>query len=84
MADDTQRSEIVEWLKRGLRGGLGFGIAVSIAHLAHGIGLIMVLGLPPLTRFAMQSIVMELVLAVRVGVALSPLYARACVRRLHK
>jgi len=59
---------------RGLLGGIAWGTAVAVAHLGHGIGLILVLGQPPLTWFAFKGTVVELALGVLLGVVLSPLY----------
>ncbi len=61
------------FLLRGLLGGLAWGSAVAIAHLGHGIGLILVLGQPPLTLFAAKGTVVELVFGVLAGLVLSPL-----------
>jgi arylsulfatase A-like enzyme len=62
------------FLLRGLLGGLAWGAAVAITHLGHGIGLILVLGQPPLTWFAAKGTLVELVLGVVAGLVLSPLY----------
>jgi len=62
------------FLLRGLLGGVAWGTAVAVAHLGHGIGLILVLGQPPLTWFAAKGTAVEFLLGVLAGVALSPLY----------
>ena len=62
------------FLLRGLLGGLAWGTAVAVAHLGHGIGLILVLGQPALTWFAAKGTLVELVLGVLAGVVLAPLY----------
>lgn len=51
---------------------LGFAVAVTLVHLAQGIGLILALGMPPLTGFAFRSVLLELALALVVGVLLLP------------
>ncbi len=56
-----------------LKAGLGWGVAVGLAHLIHGIGLILVLGQPPLTLFALKGSLIEIVLGVVVGLLLIPL-----------
>ncbi len=56
-----------------LRAGLGWGIAVALAHLIHGIGLIMVLGQPPLTLFALKGSLIEVALGLLAGILLVPL-----------
>jgi len=62
-------------LRRGLLGGLGYGVAIATVHLITGIGLIVALGMPPLTGFALQAVAMEIVLGVALGVLLCPLFA---------
>ncbi len=61
-------------LKRALLGLLGFAVAVSLVHLGQGIGLILALGMPPLTGFALQAFAMELLLAVVLGLVPLALY----------
>lgn len=62
------------FLLRGLLGGLAWGSAIAITHLGHGIGLILVLGQPPLTWFAAKGTLVEFVLGVLAGVVLAPIY----------
>lgn len=60
-------------LRAALLASLGWGAAITIVHLAQGIGLIVALGVPPLTAFAFQTIPMEMGLGLVAGLALSPL-----------
>jgi len=55
-----------------LKAGLGWGVAVALAHLIHGIGLIMVLGQPPLTLFALKGSLIEIALGLLAGLLLVP------------
>lgn len=59
--------------RRLLGGVVGFAVAITLVHLAQGIGLILALGMPPLTGFALRSIGLELALGLFVGLLLSPL-----------
>lgn len=52
--------------------GLGVGAAIATVHLGNGIGLIVALGQPPHTWFAVQAVVLELMMAIAVGAALTP------------
>ncbi|MBA2320819.1 MAG: sulfatase-like hydrolase/transferase [Deltaproteobacteria bacterium] len=61
------------WLQ-GLLSGLAWGAAVATAHLGHGIGLILVLGQPPLTWFAAKGTLIEGVIGVVGGLLLSPVF----------
>lgn len=54
---------------------LGVGAAIATVHLGHGIGLIVALGQPPHTWFAVQAVALELVMALGVGLVLSPIAA---------
>lgn len=65
-------SSPVSTLKAGLLGGLGWGVAITIVHLVQGIGLIVALGVPPLTAFAARTIPMEVLLGVVAGLLLAP------------
>ena len=56
-----------------LKTGLGWGCAVALAHLIHGIGLILVLGQPPLTLFALKGSLIEVALGVVGGCLVMPL-----------
>lgn len=60
------------FLIRGLVLGFGFGVAVTLVHLANGIGLILLLGQPPHTMFALNGVLMELALAAWAGLLVSP------------
>lgn len=60
-------------LQRAAGSVLGYAAAISLVHLAQGIGLILALGMPPLTGFALKSVLLELALATVVGLLLSPL-----------
>ncbi len=64
-------------------GGLGFGLAVGTVHLAIGVGLILSLGMPPMPWFVVKSILMEVPLAVVVGLLWSPLLVLGPGRWLH-
>ncbi len=70
-------------LRDGLMGGLGWGMAVGIVHLAIGVGLILSLGMPPMPWFVIKSILMEVPLAVVVGLLWSPLLFLGPGRWLH-
>ncbi len=72
MAD--QKPSPTEFVKQGLIGGLGYGVAVTLVHSVTGIGLIVALGMPPLTGFVVQAMLMEVLLGVAMGTLLSPLY----------
>lgn len=70
----TSKSNEKSLLSQGLRLGLGFGAAISIVHLTTGVGLIVALGMPPMTLFAAKSFVIELVLGVVFGLLVSPVF----------
>ncbi len=63
-----------ERMQRALWGALGFAFALALAHLGHGVGLILALGMPPLTGFAAQAFAMEFAMALGLGLALGWLY----------
>ena len=67
-------SDTQSQLRAAALGALGFAVAISLVHLGHGIGLILALGMPPLTGFAAMSIVYELMLALPIAILLTPLY----------
>lgn len=69
----TPPSSLADTLKAGLQTGAGFGVSIALVHLAHGIGLLVALGQPPLTGMAIQSFFMELVLVLPFALLLSPL-----------
>ena len=60
--------------QRALRMGIGYGAAISIVHLTTGIGLIVALGMPPMTGFAINALVMEFLLGVLAALLLAPLF----------
>ncbi|MEQ1571739.1 MAG: sulfatase [Myxococcota bacterium] len=60
-------------LKRGALGGLGWGWAVGLVHLAVGVALIVKLNAPPMTWFTAKSILLETSVAVALGALLAPL-----------
>lgn len=64
-------------MKLGALGGLGFGYTVCVIHLAMGMGVIMSLGMPPLTWFAAKTLFIETPLAVALGLALCPIHLHA-------
>ena len=66
-----------------LRMGLGFGLAIALVHLAHGIGLLVALRQPPLTVMAIQSFVMEIALALPIAFLLCPFLLMPQWRWLH-
>lgn len=68
----NSESSTASMLKAGLLGGLGWGMAISMVHLAQGIGLIVALGTPPMTGFAAKTVPMELVLGVLAGLLFAP------------
>ncbi len=73
-------SDKVSWgtaVVRGLLGGLGWGLAIGTAHLVVGIGLIVSMGMPPLTWFAAKSVVYEMILAAGFGLVTVPVYRHA-------
>lgn len=70
-------------LKNGFLGGLGFGLAISTVHIVIGVALILALGMPPLTAFAFNALVIEIVCGVVAGVLLSPLTRLPKGRLLH-
>ncbi|MCB9795223.1 MAG: sulfatase [Alphaproteobacteria bacterium] len=72
MASETA-STPADTVRDGLKTGFGFGVAIALVHLAQGIGLLVALGQPPLTGMAIQSFVMELLLALPLALLLSPL-----------
>jgi arylsulfatase A-like enzyme len=60
--------------QRALRMGIGFGAAISIVHLTTGIGLIVALGMPPMTGFAVNAFIMEFLLGILAALLLAPLF----------
>lgn len=68
----TSNNSLVDMLKAGLLGGLGWGVAITMVHLAQGIGLIVALGTPPMTGFAAMTVPMEVTLGVLAGLLFSP------------
>ena len=77
------KTDVIKALRKGLMGGLGFGLAVGIIHLAIGVILILRLGMPPMTWFVAKSILMEVPCAVVAGLLLFPLYLHGKGRWLH-
>ncbi len=59
------------WIK-GALGALCWATAITTAHLAHGMGLILVLGQPPHTSFALRGVVTELVMGFALGLLFTP------------
>ncbi len=78
-----QKLSLPTLLKKGLIGGVGFGWAVCIVHLAMGMSLIIVMGMAPLTWFSAKTLFMEPPLAVMFGLLLSPLYLLEKGRFIH-
>jgi len=60
-------------IKDGVLNGLGYSMAVSAAHLAYGIVLIMATNMPPLTWFAFRSYLLEVPIGAVLGLLLCPL-----------
>jgi len=77
------KTDVINALRKGLTGGLGFGMAVGIIHLAIGVILILRLGMPPMTWFVAKSILMEVPCAVLAGLLLFPMYLHGKGRWLH-
>ena len=80
---DSNRQKILKLLQHGLLSGLGFGWAVWIVHLAMGMGLIIVMGMAPLTWFSAKTVFMEPPLAMLIGFLLTPLYLLRKGRYIH-
>ncbi|MBX2799426.1 MAG: sulfatase [Myxococcales bacterium] len=72
MSDAAEPTGPLALVLRGALLGLGFGVAVATVHLTVGIVLILSLGMPAHTSFALQSVVMEIVLGGVVGAVLAP------------
>ena len=68
------KETLLKVLRAGLLGGLGYGLAVGIVHLAIGTGLILSLGMPPMPWFAAKSVLMEVPLVALLGLLLCPVY----------
>ncbi|MEQ1504940.1 MAG: sulfatase [Myxococcota bacterium] len=66
---------VMNLVRRGLLGGLAWGVAVGTVHLAVGVALIVTLNMPPMTWFTAKSILIEAAIAVPLGLLLAPLYA---------
>lgn len=77
------KENVLKALRLGLLGGLGYGLAVGIVHLAIGTGLILSLGMPPMPWFAAKSILMEVPLVVVLGLLWCPLYLSKRGNLLH-
>ena len=77
------KTSSVKLLRDGLMGGLGYGMAVGIVHLAIGVALILSLGMPPMPGFVAKSILIEVPLAVLVGLLWSPVLFLGPGRWLH-
>ncbi|MFT4625677.1 MAG: hypothetical protein ACI8PZ_004348, partial [Myxococcota bacterium] len=71
---NAAQETLADFAKRAALGVLGYAVAITLVHLGQGIGLILALGQPPLTGFAAWSIVMELILAIAVGLVAAPAY----------
>ncbi|MEM6929642.1 MAG: sulfatase-like hydrolase/transferase, partial [Myxococcota bacterium] len=59
---------LLAWLS-----ALGVGAAIVTVHLGNGMGLIVALGQPPHTWFAIQAVLLELGMVMGVGLALAPI-----------
>ncbi len=70
--DAHDKTTMTAVIGRGLLGGLGFGVAVGIVHLAIGTALLLAMKMPPMTWFVARSILMEVPLGVLVGLILCP------------
>lgn len=74
MSDTKNIKEIfIKLLKNGALLGVGFGFAITVVHVAMGISIILALEMPPLTWFTIEAVIIELILAILVGVVLSPI-----------
>jgi len=65
------------WWKKGVVGALAWATAITTAHLGHGMGLILLLGQPPHTAFALRGVLSELVLGGVVSLLLAPVHRLA-------
>ena len=84
MQDSTSGPLTIKALiMRGVQGGLGYGWAVCMVHLAMGMSLIIALGMAPLTWFSAKTLLMEPPLAMLFGLALSPLHLLKRGRFIH-
>ena len=84
MQDSTSGPLTIKALiMRGVQGGLGYGWAVCMVHLAMGMSLIIALGMAPLTWFSAKTLLMEPPLAMLFGLILSPLYLLKRGRFIH-
>lgn len=70
-------------LKNGFFGGLGFGLAISTVHIVIGTVLILALGMPPLTAFAFNALLIEIACGLIAGIVLSPLTRLPQGKRIH-
>jgi arylsulfatase A-like enzyme len=77
------KTKVLNLLKGGAKGGLGFGVAIGIIHLAVGIGYILSMGMPPMTWFAAKSILIEVPVVVMIGVLLGPVHLLEKGRYIH-
>ncbi len=69
--------------KEGAVAALGWGAAVGTVHLGAGIGLIVSMGMPPMTWFAAKSILLEVSLAFALGLVTIPVRALPRGAALH-
>lgn len=79
----SKKTSIFEMLKRGTISGAGYGVSVSVVHLAMGMILIVAMGMPPLTWFSAKSLLFEIPLAIIIGVLISPVFLTSKGRRIH-
>ncbi|MEO0604403.1 MAG: sulfatase-like hydrolase/transferase, partial [Myxococcota bacterium] len=66
-APNSHSPLLLAWLS-----ALGVGAAIVTVHLGNGIGLLVALGQPPHTWFAIQAVLLEMVMVMGVGLVLAP------------
>ena len=71
MATGTDQTT-ADKLKQGVLGALGIALAIGLVHYGHGVGLIMALGMPPMTGFVARSIFLEMALLLPIALLLLP------------
>ena len=75
--------QILDLIKQGVLAGAGYGFSVCMIHLAAGMFIIMKMGMPPLTWFSAKTIVLEVPLAIIIGLLVSPVFLLKKGRWIH-
>lgn len=75
MPSTPSDSSPVSLARRGLRRGIAWGFAIGTVHIAIGVGLILALNTPPMTWFVAKALLLELILAIPLGLLFAPLLA---------